>query len=289
VYQGLSKELLVRAQYVGKFMLFEISPPPTVTKPAVPTTTEMNPALKDEKAQISYAAGMRLAKILRTQSVEMDPDLVQQGMKDVIAGGPTLMNDDQVQVALMAVETGLNVTEAVLERKKIADKNKKEAEEFLAVNKSKQGVVTLPSGLQYKVIDAGRGKKPTGLDVAVCQYRGTLVDGTEFDNSYTKGKGEPVRFPLRAVIKGWQEALRLMPAGSKWQLFVPPDLAYGDRGVPRAKIPPNAALIFDVELLAVNEPNSPKPATSATAENKEVTPEAMAALKKLIQASKTTE
>jgi FKBP-type peptidyl-prolyl cis-trans isomerase FklB len=289
VYQGLSKELLVRAQYVGKFMLFEISPPPTVTKPAVPTTTEMNPPLKDEKAQISYAAGMRLAKILRTQSVEMDPDLVQQGMKDVIAGGPTLMNDDQVQVALMAVETGLNVTEAVLERKKIADKNKKDAEEFLAQNKEKQGVVTLPSGLQYKVIDAGHGKKPTAIDVAVCQYRGTLVDGTEFDNSYTKGKGEPVRFPLRAVIKGWQEALRLMPAGSKWQLFVPPDLAYGDRGVPRAKIPPNAALIFDVELLAVNEPNSPKPATSATAENKEVTPEAMAALKKLIQASKTTE
>jgi FKBP-type peptidyl-prolyl cis-trans isomerase FklB len=288
-YQGLSKELLVRAQYVGKFMLFEISPPPSLTKPAVPTTTEMNPALKGEKAQISYAAGMRLAKILRTQSVEMDPDFVQQGMKDVIAGGPTLMNDDQVQVALMGVETGLNVTEAVLERKKIADKNKKEAEEFLAQNKGKQGVVTLPSGLQYKVIDAGHGKKPTGLDVAVCQYRGTLVDGTEFDNSYAKNKGEPVRFPLRAVIKGWQEALRLMPAGSKWQLFVPPDLAYGDRGVPRAKIPPNAALIFDVELLAVNEPNSPKPATSATAANKEIAPEAMAALKKLIQASKTTE
>src|SRR5258706_11984246 len=113
-------QLLVSAQYVAKFMLFEISPPPTVTKPVLASTTEMNPALKDEKAQISYAAGMRLAKILRTQSVEMDPDLVQQGMKDVIAGGPTLMNDDQVQVALMGVETGLNVTEAVLERKKIA-------------------------------------------------------------------------------------------------------------------------------------------------------------------------
>ncbi len=287
-YQGLSKELVVRAQYVGKFILLEISPPPAPAKPGGTSATEVNPALKDQKAQISYAAGMRLAKILRKQSVEMDPDLVQQGIKDVMAGGSTLMNDDQVQTALMGVETELNITEAVLERKRIAEKNKTDAEAFLAQNKGKQGIVTLPSGLQYKVIEAGHGKKPTAADVAVCQYRGTLVDGTEFDNSYTKSKGEPVRFPLRAVIKGWQEALQLMPAGSKWQLFVPPDLAYGDRGVPRAKIPPNAALVFEVELLAVNEPNSPAAVSKATAKNNDLTPEAMAALRQAIQTVKST-
>ena len=289
-YQGVTKELVVKGQYVGKFMLFEISPP-TPAKPSGPSDTEMNPAMKDQKAQISYAAGMRLAKTMRKQSVEVDPDLVKQAMKDVIAGSPTLMSDDQVQAALMGVETELNVTEGVLERKKFAEKNKKEAEEFLAENKRKDGVVTLPSGLQYKIVKAGDGKKPTGLDVAVCQYWGALTDGTEFDNSYKKKDGGPVSFPLRSVIKGWQEALTLMPAGSKWQLFVPPDLGYGERGVPKAKIPPNAALIFEVELLSVRESgpgSAPEPPTTSAAKENEakeprLTPEMIDALKKAIQ------
>jgi FKBP-type peptidyl-prolyl cis-trans isomerase FklB len=284
-YQELSKEFVVRAQYAGKFMLFEISPP-IQAKPAGPSTTQIDPALREEKAQISYAAGMRLAKTLRKQSVEVDPDLVTQGLKDVFSGGPTLMSDDQVQAALMGVETQLNVTEAVLERKQVAERNRKEGEDFLAENKTKDGVVTLPSGLQYKVLKLGDGKKPTALDVAVCQYRGALTDGTEFDNSYKSKGGGPVRFPVRSVIKGWQEALKLMPAGSKWELFVPPDLAYGDRGVPRAKIPPNAALIFEVELLAVSEANSSASVGNSTATNTEVTPATIAALEKALRAAK---
>jgi FKBP-type peptidyl-prolyl cis-trans isomerase FklB len=286
-YQGVMKELVVRAQYIGKFILFEMAPPPP-PKPSGSSTTEMNPALKDEKAQISYAAGMRLAKTLRAQSVDVDPELVSQAMKDVHSGGATLMSDDQVQTALMGVETGLNVTEATLERKKFAEKKMKESEDFLAENKKKDGVVTLPSGLQYKVIKAGDGKKPTVLDVAVCQYRGTLTDGTEFDNSYKSKSGGPVNFPLRGVIKGWQEALKLMPAGSQWELFVPPDLAYGDRGVPRAKIPPNAALIFDVELLSVREPGSQPPA-NAKAQKTELTPEVMEKLKKIVEGGSKTD
>src|SRR5258708_17401044 len=244
----------------------------------------MKPAMKDQKAQLSYAAGMRMAKTLRAQSQEVDPDVVSQAIKDVLAGRPTLMSDDQEQAALMGVETQLNVTAAAVERKKIAEKNKKESEEFLAENAKKEGVVTLPNGLQYKVIKAGEGKKPTAVDVAVCQYRGSLTDGTEFDTSHKKKDGGPVSCPLRAVIKGWQEALQLMPAGSHWELFVPPDLGYGDRGVPRAKIPPNAALIFDVELLSVREPGNPAPPAAASTQTT-LTLAQIQTLKKAIQAA----
>jgi len=282
-YQGLSKELVVRAKYVGKFMLFEITSA-TPAKPSGPAAMDMNPALKDQKAQISYAAGMRMAKTLRKQSVEADPELVSQAMKDVLSGSPTRMTDDQAKKALLGVETELNVTEATLERKRIAEKNKQAGEQFLARNKGQEGVVTLPSGLQYKVIKAGDGKKPTALDVAVCHYKGSLIDGTEFDNSYRKKNGSPVNFPVKSVIRGWQEALKRMPAGSKWQLFLPPDLAYGDRGVPRANIPPNATLVFEVELLSVKEPGNQAPPVTATAQTT-LTPDQIDVVKKAIQAA----
>jgi FKBP-type peptidyl-prolyl cis-trans isomerase FklB len=280
-YQGQSKELVVKAQYVGKFILFEITSPPPA-KPNGPSAMEMNPALKDKKAQIGYAAGMRLAKTLRKQSVEVDPELVMQAVKDVMTDKPTLMSEEQVQTALMGVETELNVTEASLERKRIADQNKQAGEQFLAANKKKDGVVTLPSGLQYKVIKAGDGKKPTLLDAAVCHYKGSLVDGTVFDTSYKSKNAEPVTFPIKAVIKGWQEALKLMPAGSTWEIAVPSELAYGERGMPRAKIPPNAALIFEVELLSVKEAGNQAPPAAASAQTS-LTPEQVDAVKKALQ------
>lgn len=268
-YQGLTKELTVRAENVGKFIrfdLFAVAP----ASGSGPAAVAIDSGLKEGKEQISYAAGMRLAKTLRAQSVEVDPDLVLQGMKDTLAGRATRLTEGQERVALAAVETQLNVTEAVIYRQKIAEKNKQEAEKFLAENSKKDGVVTLPDGLQYKVLQEGNGKKPRSVDVAVCQYKGSLIDGTVFDDSRQGKGGGPVNFPVRAVIKGWQEALKIMPEGSRWQIWVPPDLAYGERGVPKANIPPNAALIFDVELLAVKGPvqqpaaaQSPAPAALA--------------------------
>ncbi len=282
--QGFSKELVVKATSTGKFLVFQIAPH-IPSKPTGPSAMEMSPALKDRKAQISYAAGMRMAKTLHKQSVEADPDLVKQAIQDVTSGGPTLMTDDQVQAVLLGVETELNVTEATLERKKIAEKNKQLGEQFLAKNKEKDGVVTLPSGLQYRVLKAGDGKKPTILDAAVCQYKGSLLDGTEFDNSYKRKDGKPVIFPVRGVIRGWQEALKLMPAGSKWQLFVPADLAYGERGMPMAKIPPNSTLVFEVELLSVKEPAQKGSQVAASPETT-VTPQQLDAVEKAMQAAK---
>jgi FKBP-type peptidyl-prolyl cis-trans isomerase len=141
--------------------------------------------------------------------------------------------------------------------------NKKEGEAFLAANKSKPGVVTLPSGLQYKILTAGTGPKPTATDSVNCNYRGTLIDGKEFDSSYKRGK--PVTFPVTGVIKGWTEALQLMPVGSKWQLFIPSDLAYGDRGA-GADIGPGATLVFEVELISIEDKSKDK--TPAAEEKK---------------------
>jgi len=132
--------------------------------------------------------------------------------------------------------------------KELGEKNKKDGDAFLAENKGKEGVVALPSGLQYKILKAGDGEKPKSTDTVVCNYRGTLLNGKEFDSSYKRG--QPATFPVSGVIKGWTEALQLMPVGSKWQLFIPPDLAYGDRGAGN-DIAPGATLIFEVELLSI--------------------------------------
>ena len=191
-------------------------------------------AFKTEKEKVSYAIGVELAGNLKRQGIEVDVDFLLKGLRMF----HTAMR--QKQMKLKEGQAGV--------MKITADKNKKEGEAFLAENKAKEGVVTLPSGLQYRILKLGDGRKPAETDSVECHYRGTLIDGTEFDSSYPTGK--PATFKVTGVIPGWTEALKLMPVGSKWQIFIPPQLAYGDRGAGR-DIGPNATLIFELELLAI--------------------------------------
>ena len=207
------------------------------------------PELKTPKEKLSYALGMDLGNQFKSQSVEIDPDLFTKALKDVFSGGKLQMTEEQARAAIAELQKDM-MQKQQAQAAVAGEKNKAEGQAFFAKNKTAQGVVTLPSGLQYKILKAGEGKKPTGDDTVVCHYRGTLINGTEFDSSYKKN--EPVTFPLKGVIKGWTEALQLMPVGSKWQLFIPSELAYGDRGAGGA-VPPNATLIFEVELLSIKD------------------------------------
>jgi FKBP-type peptidyl-prolyl cis-trans isomerase len=222
------------------------------TAPAKPRTTPSSKTqtpltLKTDKDKASYAIGMNLGTSLQRQSMEVDPAILLRGLKDALAAGKTLMTEDQMRATLMQLQNDLRKKQQ--ERAQVAGTaNKKESDEFLAANKAKEGVVTLPSGLQYKVLTEGTGPKPAATDSVVCNYRGTLINGTEFDSSYKRG--QPATFPVGGVIKGWTEALQLMPVGSKWQLFVPAELAYGERGGGPV-IGPNSTLIFEVELISI--------------------------------------
>ena len=290
-YQGWSKELEIRAEYVNKFMVLGIGEVKAV-KPAAPVATAPPPPPKT-KNDVSYAVGMNLAKALEEQSVQVDVDLLMQGVKDTLSGGKTLMTSEEALAVLQGLEIDQRDVEAGLNRKAVAEKNKREGEAFLATNKAKEGVVTLPSGLQYKIIKAGHGKTPTAKDVVNVRYRGTFIDGKEFDNTFERQA--PVSFPVKAPIKGWTEALQLMPEGSRWQLFVPSDLAYGERGAggghggrraggPRPQIVgPNTMLIFEVELLAVQEPGTQPPVSNSRAQKKDQTPEMIETIRKALQ------
>jgi FKBP-type peptidyl-prolyl cis-trans isomerase FklB len=197
----------------------------------------------------SYGLGMDLGKQLHAQGIAVNPEIFAQGFKDAMSGGKTLLTDEEARAAVTELQAEMRqrITEA---RKVAGEENKKAGDAFLAENKTKQGVVTLPSGLEYKVLKMGEGKKPTVNDTVVCNYRGTLINGTEFDSSYKRN--QPATFPVKGVIKGWTEALQLMPVGSKWQLFIPSDLAYGANGAGNL-IGPNATLIFEVELLSIQD------------------------------------
>jgi FKBP-type peptidyl-prolyl cis-trans isomerase FklB len=200
-----------------------------------------------------------MAESFKKQSVPFDPALLARGLKDGATGGKTLLTDEEAQAAIKAVQEEVGKQQQEKTQKEEAV-NKKEGEDFLAANKGKDGVVTLPSGLQYKILTAGTGPKPTASDTVVCNYRGTLINGKEFDSSYKRG--QPATFPVGGVIKGWTEALQLMPAGSKWQLFIPSSMAYGERGA-GADIGPDATLIFEVELLSIEDKSKDKAAEPA--------------------------
>jgi FKBP-type peptidyl-prolyl cis-trans isomerase FklB len=205
-------------------------------------------ALTTDKEKDSYAVGLNIGRSLRKQPVDIDTPSLLLGVKDALAGSTPLLTDAEIDGALKQLSSQVQAKQDA-ELAKIGEANMKEGEEFLAANKTKDGVVTLPSGLQYKIVTAGTGAKPTAKDTVVCNYRGTSISGAEFDSSYKRG--QPSSFQVGGVIKGWTEALQLMPVGSKWQLFVPPDLAYGARGTPGGPIGPNQTLVFDVELISI--------------------------------------
>ncbi len=202
--------------------------------------------LKTPKEKLSYIIGVQVGTDLKNQSIDVDPAIVGRGLQDSILGNKLLIGDQEAKDFIAAYQKE-RATKVAEEKKKLGEKNKQEGTVFLAENKKKEGVKTLPSGLQYKVIKAGTGKTPKATDTVVTQYKGTLINGTEFDSSYRRN--EPATFPVNGVIRGWTEALQLMKEGSKWQLVVPPELAYGEQGA--GPIGPNATLIFEVELVSV--------------------------------------
>lgn len=220
--------------------------PATAARPATPGV-----ALTTQKQKNSYALGMSIGLGLGKQGVgkSIDPTLAARGLRDALTGSKTAMTEDEMKAALQLLRTEVTTAQDA-KAKEAGSANRKEGDAFLSENKSKEGVKVLPDGLQYKVLTEGNGPKPAATDTVTVNYRGTLINGKEFDSSYKRG--QPASFPVNGVIKGWTEALQLMPVGSKYQLFIPADLAYGDRGA-GADIAPGDTLIFEVELLSIGE------------------------------------
>jgi FKBP-type peptidyl-prolyl cis-trans isomerase FklB len=206
-------------------------------------------ALKDQKEKLSYVIGVDIGKTLSKQGVAIDPELVARGIKDGAGDGKLLLTEQEIQETMMSFQKEMRAKQEEA-NKQAGAKNKTEGEAFLAANRGKEGVKTLPSGLQYKVVKAGSGKKPKATDTVVTHYKGTLLDGTEFDSSYKRN--QPATFKVNGVIRGWTEALQLMEEGARWILYVPSALAYGERGA-GPQIGPNATLVFEVELISVQE------------------------------------
>ena len=203
--------------------------------------------LKTPREKVSYIIGVQIGSQLKGDAIDVDPILVGRGIQDAVAGNKLLLSDQDARDTMNTFQKQQEAKQSA-QRKQQGEKNKKEGDAFLAENKKKAGVKTTASGLQYKVIKEGTGKMPKVTDTVTANYKGTLLDGREFDSSYRRG--EPATLPLSGVIPGWSEALQLMKEGSKWQLFIPPQLAYAEKGAGNV-IGPNATLIFEVELISV--------------------------------------
>lgn len=217
--------------------------------PAAPANPAAPQSLED---QASYVIGLNIGRNLKAQEVPANPDIVMKGIRDGLSGAQPAMTDEEMQTAMNTFQQQMMAKqEAKMQAE--GQKNQKAADEFLAANKAKKGVVTTASGLQYEVVKEGTGASPKATDQVTVHYTGTLLDGTKFDSSVDRG--QPATFPVNQVIPGWTEALQLMPVGSKYKLWIPPQLGYGDRGTP-GPIGPNQTLVFDVELLEIVKPEA---------------------------------
>ena len=203
--------------------------------------------IKTDKQKLSYSMGVFFGQTVIRQEMEIDIPAFIQAVEDVLSNSERKLSDDEMQKIINTYQK-----KEQDERVAVSGNNKADGERFLAENRNKEGVVVLPSGLQYKIIKNSEGKRPLANSRVIVHYKGTLINGTIFDSSYARG--EPIEFALNQVIKGWQEALQLMPVGSKWQVIIPSELAYGERGAGKA-IGPNSTLIFDIELLGIKDPS----------------------------------
>ncbi len=212
------------------------------------TNAEARPELTTLKDKVSYSIGLNIGADFQAQGMDIDPDLLALGIKDAVAGAEPMLSEEQIRETIMAYQMEMIEKQETM-MKGVAEKNLQEGEAFLARNAEREEVVVLDSGLQYRVVEEGSGATPGAQDVVTVHYEGRLIDGEVFDSS--RQRGEPATFPVAGVIPGWTEALQLMQEGAKWEIFIPADLAYGERGA-HPVIGPNAVLVFDVELIEIN-------------------------------------
>lgn len=234
-----------------------IASPPSTSQPASSPEASKEQSSLNDKDKLSYTIGQNLGRSFKQQDIDLNMTNFVKGIEDALSDNKPLLSAQEMSKIMMEFQKERFAKQAT-KRKEQAEDNLKKGQAFLEDNKKKEGVVVLPSGLQYKVVKEGTGKIPTAEDKVTTHYRGTLINGTEFDSSYSRG--QPSSFPVKGVIKGWTEALQLMKEGSKWQLFVPASLAYGEQGVLGGKIGPNETLIFDIELISIDaaDKSSPK-------------------------------